>query len=239
MPGCQNTWIICDICLFVDTRTIFSWHQKHTNSKFFWHQNTQNSRFSHQNTHYFTKGWIFWHRWCRWCRGQISGMARIVPKPHESICQKVPFYFLIPIAPDLTLSQTPTQPETNWPYPYHSPRTIRGPKFQYNLTSASESVALPLILCSNTVRVLPCAKHWHGLEWMSVSVFLLILACVSVLFGGLFTPKLTTLWILSGTLLWFINQTIVWELKNSQGAVELSLLSENTEFHVQPCGTYK
>ena len=24
MPGCQNTWIISDICLFVDTSTIFS-----------------------------------------------------------------------------------------------------------------------------------------------------------------------------------------------------------------------
>ena len=33
-----------DICLFVETSTIFSWHQ------IFWHQKTQNSIFSHQTT---------------------------------------------------------------------------------------------------------------------------------------------------------------------------------------------
>ena len=49
---------IRDICHFVGTGTIFSWHQKHTNSRFFHTKKPQNSRFSHQNTliHFF------WHQ---------------------------------------------------------------------------------------------------------------------------------------------------------------------------------
>ena len=33
---------------------------------------------------------------------------------NQSVCQKVPFYFQIQIALDLTMSQTPTEPETIW-----------------------------------------------------------------------------------------------------------------------------
>ena len=49
---------ICDICHFVDTSTIFNWHQKHTKSRLFDTRKTQNSWFSHQNTLIH----IFWHQ---------------------------------------------------------------------------------------------------------------------------------------------------------------------------------
>ena len=48
---------IRDICLFVDTSTIFSWHQKHTNSKFFETKihKIQDFHTKHTNSHFFDK----------------------------------------------------------------------------------------------------------------------------------------------------------------------------------------
>ena len=63
---------IRDICLFVDTSTIFSWHQK---NRFFCTKIHKKSRFLHQNTlihMVLTKCWKLWLRHCWWCRGQIS-----------------------------------------------------------------------------------------------------------------------------------------------------------------------
>ena len=52
---CRQIRCIPDICHFVDTSTIFSWHQKHTKSRSFDTKKTQNCRCLHQFT-------IFWHQ---------------------------------------------------------------------------------------------------------------------------------------------------------------------------------
>ena len=72
--GCNGTR---DICHFVDTGTIFSWHQKCTNSRFFDTKKHKIQDF-HTKTHSFTffdTRLKIWHWHCRWCRGQISGMC--------------------------------------------------------------------------------------------------------------------------------------------------------------------
>ena len=67
--GIEGTLSIRDICHFVDTGTIFNWHQKHTNSRLF-------DTLIHN---FLTPASKCLHQHCWWCWWQISGMvARII-----------------------------------------------------------------------------------------------------------------------------------------------------------------
>ena len=96
-----HTMFIRDICHFVDTSTIFSRHQKHTDSRSFDNKKQKIQIFTPIHN-ILTPGWNFLHLHRMWCMWQISGMVPN-PPPTNPFCWSNRLKLLLQLIWDVSL----------------------------------------------------------------------------------------------------------------------------------------